>query len=112
MEKNIKRICVYTYMSHFAVQQKLTQHCKSTIFEYLKKKNEKIQKTKGQGTSLVVQWLRVPAPNAGGPDSIPAHRARSHVPQLTIRMPQLKILPQRSKIPCGKAKNWHSQIHK
>ena len=33
MEKNIKRICVYTYMSHFAVQQKLTQYCKSPIFQ-------------------------------------------------------------------------------
>ena len=24
-------ICVYVYLIHFAVQQKLTQHCKSTI---------------------------------------------------------------------------------
>ena len=53
-------------------------------------KKEKREKTKGQGTSLVVQWLRVPAPNAGGPDSIPGHGARSHMLQL-IRMPQLKI---------------------
>ena len=34
------------------------------------------------GTSLVVQWLRLHAPNAGGPGSIPGPGTRSHVPQL------------------------------
>ena len=40
-------------LNHFAVRQKLTQHCKSTVFRFFKKR---------LGISLVVQWLgrRVP----------------------------------------------------
>ena len=34
------------------------------------------------GISLVVQWLRLCAPNAGGPGLIPAWGTRSHMPQL------------------------------
>ena len=34
------------------------------------------------GTSLVVQWLRLHAPNAGGPCSIPGLGTSSHMPQL------------------------------
>ena len=30
-----------------------------------------------QGTSLVVQWVRLHAPNAGGPGLIPGQRTRS-----------------------------------
>ena len=37
------------------------------------------------GTSLVVQWLRLHAPNAGGPGSIPGQGTRSHMPQLRPR---------------------------
>ena len=29
-------LCIYVYMSHFAVHQKLTQHCKSTILQIKK----------------------------------------------------------------------------
>ena len=36
------------------------------------------------GTSLVVQWLRLRAPNAGGLGSIPGQGTRSHMPQLKI----------------------------
>ena len=36
------------------------------------------------GTSLVVQWLRLRAPNARGPGSIPGQGTRSHMPQLKI----------------------------
>ena len=36
-----------------------------------------------EGTSLVGQWLRFWAPNAGGPGSIPHQGTRSHMPQLT-----------------------------
>ena len=35
-----------------------------------------------QGTSLVVQWLKLRAPNTGGPGSIPGQGTRSHVVQL------------------------------
>ena len=44
------------------------------------------------GTFLVLEWLRLIAPNAGGPGSIPGQRTRSHTTHL--------------KIP----KTWHSQI--
>ena len=44
------------------------------------------------GTSLVFQWLRLHASNARGPGSIPDQGTRSHMPQLRVRMAQLKIL--------------------
>ena len=34
------------------------------------------------GASLVIQWLRLPAPNAGDPGSIPCQGTRSHMLQL------------------------------
>ncbi|TEA39728.1 hypothetical protein DBR06_SOUSAS3410210, partial [Sousa chinensis] len=33
---------------------------------------------------MVVQWLRLQAPNAGGPGSIPGQGTRSYMPQLKI----------------------------
>ena len=45
-----------------------------------------------QGISLVVLWLRVHAPNAGGQGSISGQGPRPHMLQLKLRMPQLKIL--------------------
>ena len=39
-------------------------------------------KTGVEGTSLVVQWLRLHDPNAGAPGSIPGQGPRSHMPQL------------------------------
>ena len=45
-----------------------------------------------RGSSLVVQWLRLCAPNAGGLGSIPGQGARSHMLQLRVCMPQLKTL--------------------
>ena len=47
-------------------------------------------KKMGTGASLTVQWLRCLAPNAGGLGWIPG--TRSHVPQLTVHMSQLKTL--------------------
>ena len=43
-------------------------------------------------TSLVVQWARLHAPNAGGLGLIPGQGTRSHMPQLRVHMLQLKIL--------------------
>ncbi|TEA30083.1 hypothetical protein DBR06_SOUSAS18210011, partial [Sousa chinensis] len=40
--------------------------------------------------SLVAQWLRLCAPNAGGPGLIPGQGTRSHMPQLRVCMPQLR----------------------
>ena len=50
------------------------------------------------GTSLVVQWLRLHAPNARGPGSIPGWQSRPH-------MLQLKFLS-------AKTKAQHSQTNK
>ena len=42
--------------------------------------------------SLVVQWLRLYAPNVGSPGSIPGQTTRAHTPQLRACVAQLKIL--------------------
>ena len=44
------------------------------------------------GTSLVDQWLKFHAPNAGGPGSISGQGSRSQMPQLRVHMPQLKTM--------------------
>ena len=49
------------------------------------------------GTSLVAQWSRLCAPNAGGPGSVPGQGTKSHTRQ--------------QKLPHAKTKTWHSQIH-
>ena len=56
------------------------------------------------GISLVVQWLRLQTPNAGGLGSIPSQGTRACMLQLRIRMLQLKI-------PCATTKTWLSQIN-
>ena len=38
-------------------------------------------KKAGSGTSLVVQWLGLRDPSAGGPGSLPAQGTRSYMPQ-------------------------------
>ena len=57
------------------------------------------------GISLTILWLRLRAPNAGGPSSIPGQGTGSHMPQVTICMPQ-------SKIPHATTKTQQSQINK
>ena len=58
--------------------------------------------------SLVVQWLKLCTPNAGGLHSIPSQRTRSHRLQW-----KRSFTPQwRSKIPCAVTKTWCSQINK
>ena len=52
---------------------------------------EEEEKRERQGTSLVVQWLRPRAPNAGGPGLIPGQGTITYRPQLRVCMPQLKI---------------------
>ena len=48
-------------------------------------------KNKVLGTSLIVQWLRLRAPNAGSLGLIPGQGTRSHMPQIRVRMSQLNI---------------------
>ena len=68
-------------------------HSKRTQTGFRVKSNKfNITSYKGKsGTSLLVQWLTIHAPNAGGPGSIPDQGTRSHSPQLKACMPQLKI---------------------
>ena len=41
MQDNVrKRMCIYGRLGHYAAQQKLTQHCKSTITKKTKKKKK------------------------------------------------------------------------
>ena len=61
-------------------------------------------KAKMWGTSLVVQWLRLWAPNAGAPCSIPGQGTGCYTPQLRIHKLKLKI-------PRATAKTWCSQIN-
>ena len=42
------------------------------------------------GTSLVVQWLGLHAPRAGGTSPIPGQGTRALMPQLRACMPQLR----------------------
>ena len=42
----------------------------------------KSENKKKSGISLVVQWIRLQAPNAGGPGSIPGQGTRFHMPRL------------------------------
>ena len=51
------------------------------------------------GTSLMVQLLRLCAPNAGGPGSIPGQGTRSRMLQLRAHILQLKILHVATKDP-------------
>ena len=60
-----------------------------------------IPKSLWSGTSLVVQWLRLHAPNAGGLGSIPGQGTRSCMPQLRVHMPQLRS-------PLAATKKWAS----
>ena len=45
------------------------------------------------GTSLVVLWLKLWAPNAGGPGSNSGQGTRCYMLQLKVHMPQLKKIP-------------------
>ena len=58
-----------------------------------------------EDTSLVVQWLRLGIPNAGGPGLIPDWGIKCHVLQPRVCMPQLKDLPFTTKLQCSQI-NW------
>ena len=64
------------------------------------------------GTSLVVQWLRLRAPNAGGPGLSPGQVTKSRMPQLRAHMLQLNIPHVATKIPRAATKTQRSQINK
>ena len=60
-----------------------------------------LREYEGLGTSLVVQWLRLPTPNAGGLGSIPGQGTRLHMPQLKIPHTTMKIPSAETKIQCS-----------
>ena len=66
---------------------------------------EKIFSASLTGTSLVVQWLRLQSPNAGGPGTISGQGARSHMTPLKVHMSQLNISH-------AATKTQHRQINK
>ena len=47
-------------------------------------------KNYSEGTPLAVLWLRLHAPNAGGPGLIPHRETRSHMLQIRAHVWQLK----------------------
>ena len=49
-------------------------------------------------TSRVVQWLRLCAPNAGGPGSIPDQRTRPYMPQQRLKAQRVTTTSQCSQI--------------
>ena len=55
----------------------------------------------------MVQWLRLHSPNAGDPGLTPGQGTRTHMWQLRVSMPQLKILYEDPT-----TKTWNSQINK
>ena len=61
-------------------------------------KSPYIQNRTDSETSLVVQWLRLHTPNAGGLGLIPSPGTRSHMPQLSVCMLQQKDLHDAIKI--------------
>ena len=69
------------------------------------------------GTFLVVQWVRLLAPNAGDLGLIPVQETGSHMPHLRVCMPQLKRflmlklkIPQATKTCCSQINKYFKKI--
>ena len=60
--------------------------------------------------SLVVQWLRLCAPDAKG--SISVQGTRSHMPQIRVCILQLKILCATTKTQCSQINKYSKIIYK
>ena len=69
-----------------------------------------------RGTSLVIQWLKLHDPRAGGLGSIPGQGTRSHMLQLKIARAATKNGNNKFLKSCMSqwtyTKIWHSQIDK
>ena len=61
------------------------------------------------GTSLVAQWLRLYASNAGGLGSSPGKGSRYHMPQLWVCMPQRKIRGASTQTQCSQINKYLKQ---
>ena len=71
----------------------LNYMCKKRVEnQWPKPPSQEARKRQKNGTSLVIQWLRLRAPNAGGPSSILGRGTRSYMLQLRVCTPQLRLL--------------------
>ena len=61
----------------------------------------------GTGTSLVVQWLKLHTPNAGGP--IPGQGTRSHTPQQRLNILILQLRACAVKLINSIKRYWHKK---
>ena len=69
---------------------------------------------KKRGTSLLVHWFRLCAPNARGLGWIPGQGTRSHILQPRVHMSQLKVLKQQlrpSTVKYFLKKSWIKPLH-
>ena len=74
--------------SHPSLQATTNTNLISQLPSTLRQDPPPAERLPNDGTFLVVQWLRLRAPNAGGPGSILVKRTRSHMPQLRVLMLQ------------------------
>ena len=83
LKKNQKTFHVVNVFSEMSISVVLRMGvCTRLLCKTYSLLGDKVTKIQKRGTSLVVQWLRLQAPNAGGPGSIPVQGTRSHMPQL------------------------------
>ena len=54
------------------------------------------------GTSLVLQWLRLPSVHTWGLNSISGQGAGFHMSQLKVHLPQLKVVQAASETWCSR----------
>ena len=62
--------------------------------------------------SLVVQWLRLCAPDAKGQGSVSVQGTRSHMPQIRVCILKLKILCATTKTQCSQINKYSKIIYK
>ena len=77
------------YVSYIAVK---LEERNTVKYNFIPTKMAITIKIANNGASLVVQWLRLCAPNAGALGSITGQETRSRVPQLRVLTLPLKIL--------------------
>ena len=66
-------------------------HCGEFHSPWHHEESDMTERLRLLGAPLIVQWLRLCAPNAEGLDSIPGQGSRSHMPQPSVHMLQLKV---------------------
>ena len=104
---NVFPLCLLNYLRlHFSPSWSQT-HLPTLVSWLIHTETERLNSRRYVilGISLVVQWLRLSSPTAGGPGLIPGQGTRSHLLQLRVHILQLEILH-------ATAKTWCSHINK